>query len=61
MRHWVLHYIHLYNLQHLKMADFDMTGNQLCRLTEEEFCRKAGKQVGEKMFEDIDKRKKGGL
>ena len=61
VKDWVLHYVHLHQLQHLKITDFDMTGSQLCKLTKEEFCRKAGKQVGEKMFEDIDKRKKGGL
>lgn len=61
VRDWLIQYIQVYNLQHLKMTDFDMTGAQLCKLTQEEFCWKAGKQVGEKMFDDLAKRNKGGF
>jgi len=57
VRDWVLQYIQQYNPQYLEMTDFDMTGNQLCQLTKEQFCQKAGKNVGEMMFEDIIERK----
>ena len=61
MKDWVLRYIRLYGQQHLKVTNFDMTGVLLCNLTLEELCQKAGKQVGEKMFEDLAERNKGGL
>ena len=61
MKEWVLRYIRLYGQQYLKLANFDMTGVVLCNLTMEEFCQRAGKQIGEKMFEDLALRNKGGL
>lgn len=61
MKCWVLRYIQVYGALHVRMTDFDMTGVQLCKLTEEEFCQRADKQIGEKMFEDLAERKKGGL
>ena len=61
VKDWVLRYVRLYGQQQVKVTNFEMTGVLLCNLTLEEFCQNAGKQVGEKMFEDLAERKQGGL